>query len=202
MTALIETLLDLDFEKLIDLLFLGLYFVVGVVSLFCGRFTSKKFNKYMEDFMKCRLPDYREKEPAKGTVFDTEIPQYRLNKQSNELEVLPDKLDIQQVVQSAEPTSLQNMLARLDPDLSEKDLLVEQHSDLLDKLDYARDADNVRLELCSKYGLSPKTSFNDLIKYLSDSEKEVRGQISILQQNKGGKANETQTQSDSSKQET
>lgn len=134
--------------------------------------------------MKYRLPNYRETEESPSQSFETEVAQYRLNKSTDELEELPDKLDIQQLVDSSAPSALDNMLQSLEPQLSEEDEIIDLHNEQLDDLDRFREADDYRLEICERYGLSPYTSFKKVLEYLQTQEAETRGKISVLQQQK------------------
>lgn len=169
--------LDIDF---FDLIFYFVLFVFSSVSLFRNGRISKNIILFKEEFMKYRKANFRENEDSPVQSFDTEIDQYRLNKSTNELEVLPDKLDIQQVVQSAEQSALPNMLQHLEPELTDVEQTVDMHNDLLDKLDYMREADSFRLDMCTKYNLDPRSSFNKVLEFLSDEEKVTRGKIDAL----------------------
>lgn len=159
--------------------------VLNIIQFFkTGRISSRTKSILESENMKYRLPNYRETENSPSQTFDIEVPQYRLNKSSNELEELPDKLDIQQLVDSSASSSLDNMLSSLEPVLSDEDKIIDLHNDQLDDLDRFREADDYRLEVCERYGLSPYTSFKKVLEYLQTQEAETRGQISVLQQQK------------------
>ncbi len=165
-----------------------LSFIFGLVIMIVQLKKYKLFkNQTKENNMEYRVASYREKTDSPSQSFDTEVDQYRLNKSTNELEKLPDKLDIQQLVQSAEQQSLSNLLQHLEPPVTELDEVVDVHNELLTSLDIMRDADNFRSEMCAKYGLSPKTSLDDVIKTLQAQEVEVRSSIANLAKPKSKK---------------
>lgn len=188
--------LDIDF---VDFIFYVVLFVFSCVSLFRNGRISKNIILFKEEFMKYRTANYREIEDSPGQAFDIEVDQYRLNKSTNELEVLPDKLDIQQVVQSSADMALPNMLQHLEPVADDFEQVVDVHNDLLDKLDYMREADVFRSDMCVKYGLDPRTSFNKVLDFLSDQEKFTRGQIDVLKNKDKEVVVNEETQVDSSK---
>lgn len=191
----------MDFQVILDWLTTNgfevaaqlLSFIFGLVIMIVQ---LKKYyiqkNQSKEEKLKYRTANYRETQASPAQKFDTEVDQYRLNKSTNELEKLPDKLDIQQVVQSAESQSLANMLQHLEPVSSDEDIFWDVHNDLLDQLDMMREADSYRLSLCEKYQLDPKLSYDKVIKYLQEQEAFQRGKIEELQKMKTEvKLNET-----------
>lgn len=155
--------------------------VIMIVQIKKYRINSRQAK---EDNLKYRTANYRENVKSPSQEFDTEISQYRLNKSSGELEELPDKLDLKQHIQSAVDQALPNMLSHLEPPTTPLDEVVDLHNDLLDSLDYLREADEYRLSLTQKYNLDPRTSLDKVLKFLSDEELVQRGKISALQSNK------------------
>lgn len=176
----IDLFADFDF---LDIVFYSFCFLFAVISFIRTGRSSKNINKILEVYkeLKYRLPNYREFEDSPSQSFDTEVVRYRLNKSTHELEPLPDKVDIQQVVQSAENMALPNMLQHLEPVDSPLDEAIDLHDDLLDKLDYFREADAYRLSLCEKYNLSPKLSLSQVVSKLSDEAEALRDRISDFQ---------------------
>lgn len=171
------------YSWLVDLLNIIFGLVIMIVQL--KKFKFQK-NQSKEDILKYRTANYRDKVHSPAQSFATEVDQFRLNKSTNELEKLPDKLDIQQLVQSAEAQALPNMLQHLEPELTEEDVVVDYHNDLLDNLDMMREADNYRLGLCEKYKLNPTLSLDKVIAYLNEQEAVQRGKIEALQKAKKG----------------
>lgn len=175
------------FDTIASILSIIFGLVIMIIQIKKYKFNS---NQAKEDELKYRQANYREQAESPAQTFDTEVEQYRLNKSTNELEVLPDKLDIQQVVQSAEAQSLSNMLQHLEPPFTDLEQTVDVHNDLLDKLDYMREADEFRLSLCEKYNLNPRLSLDKVIDYLKEQETLTRGQITEMTRQKEVK-NET-----------
>lgn len=173
-----------QYGDIIWIIVLAINFVLNIIQFFKTGGISKRTKSILEDYMKYRLPNYRETEKSPSQSFETEVTQYRLNKSSNELEELPDKLDIQQLVDSSVSSALDNMLQALEPQLSEEDEVIDLHNEQLDDLDRFREADDYRLEICERYGLSPYTPFKKVMEYLQTQEAETRGKISVLQQQK------------------
>lgn len=177
-----------QYGDIIWIVVLAINLVLNIIQFFKTGSISKRTKSILEsESMKYRLPNYREIEESPSQSFETEVTQYRLNKSTDELEELPDKLDIQQLVDSSAPSSLDNMLQALEPQLSEEDEIIDLHNEQLDDLDRFREADDYRLEICERYGLSPYTSFKKVLEYLQTQEAETRGKISVLQQQKNKK---------------
>lgn len=172
-----DFLADFEYGNLVWLIVLVLNFVMSVISFFKTGTISKRTKSILEEEMKYRLANYREKTSSPSQSFDTEIDQYRLNKSTNELEKLPDKLDIQQFVNSFKDSALDVMLQKLEPQLTDQDKVVDLHTDLLDSLDQLRDADDYRSEMCEKYHLDPYSSLSDVVSALENAEAVARGQI-------------------------
>lgn len=177
-----------QYGDIIWIVVLAINLVLNIIQFFKTGSISKRTKSILEsESMKYRLPNYREIEESPSQSFETEVTQYRLNKSTDELEELPDKLDIQQLVDSSAPSSLDNMLQALEPQLSKEDEIIDLHNEQLDDLDRFREADDYRLEICERYGLSPYTSFKKVLEYLQTQEAETRGKISVLQQQKNKK---------------
>lgn len=177
-----------QYGDIIWIVVLAINFVLNIIQFFKTGSISKRTKSILEsESMKYRLPNYRETEKSPSQSFETEVAQYRLNKSTDELEELPDKLDIQQLVDSSAPSALDNMLQSLEPQLSEEDEIIDLHNEQLDDLDRFRDADDYRLEICERYGLSPYTSFKKVLEYLQTQEAETRVKIGVLQQQKNKK---------------
>uniref|UniRef100_A0AAU8B8D1 Uncharacterized protein n=1 Tax=Dulem virus 82 TaxID=3145793 RepID=A0AAU8B8D1_9VIRU len=101
------------FNQYGDYIFFAVYLLVSFVLYFRTR-----NNKYLMEVLnevKYRLPDYREREPAEAQSFDTMKPVYRLNKQTNELELTDEVIDMQELLNSAKDYCLSACLERFLP---------------------------------------------------------------------------------------
>lgn len=151
-------------EKLIDYLpyiVSALLFFVNVLSMVYTRKTGKSIHNLEDTSMKYRTADYREKASAVAQTFDPLVTQYRYNKSSGELEELPDKLDIQKLIDSHVQTSLEAMFDKfLSPDEHAlKQTVIEDDRDDLDRLS---DAMEFADELRQKYGLDDTASLGEI----------------------------------------
>lgn len=202
----------MDFEQFLQFLSAnGFNFAVELLSVIFGLviliIQVKKYNLFKKDQakeseeLKYRTASYREKVKSPSQTFDTEVSQYRINKASGELEELPDKLDIQQLVQSAEQQALPNMLQHLEPPTSETEQTIDVHNEMLDQLDILREADEYRLSLCAKYELDPRMSFGKVLDYLKEQEALQRGKVEALTKIQKGGVENAQAQVDTTKSE-
>lgn len=122
---------------------------------------SKGANKKIKEIvMKYRTPNYREKVEAEAQSFDPLVTQYRYNKTTGELEELPDKLDIQKLVDSSLNTALEAMFDKYLP--SEIDDIEQDLTDNRDKLDRLSDAMNFADTLKEELKLDPFASIADV----------------------------------------
>lgn len=194
---ILDFLFDFDIFGILKFIVL---LILGIISFRRTGKVSQNLKGEIED-MKNRLPNYRETAKPVSQNFDTVVPQYRLNRSSNELEELPDKLDLQEHINSSRDTSLIEILKSLEPVETERDRILSVRNELQDNLDFAREADEWRLDMCEKYNLDPYSTYDDVIKYLNTQSSVVKGQLDVLNNSiKGvqdGLSQETQTFSDS-----
>lgn len=131
--------------------------------------------------MKLRSPSYQSSKSfdKDSQSFDTVVVTYKLNKSTGEL-VESDKIDLQQLLNSHRESVLQEVLSRLEPSPSSLELVQDMRNDLLDDLDFMRDADSTRIELCEKYGLDVATPYDTLVSHLKSESDKLTGQIETL----------------------
>lgn len=200
-----------DYIPYICLFFSGL---ISVLNMAYTRNKGKSISKEVNELIKTVTPLQRLSELEKdrgGQVFSPLVKQYRYNKAINELEELPDLLDIDKLVQSRMDSCLaamkekflntEEIVAKYDVQQLEEDLA--QLGDSLDTFE----------EMREKYGMSDDSSYDDILKRIEEdisaqvkaqsaaqklaqenSEKELREKRiaelqSLLGQDKGGDNN-------------
>lgn len=152
-----------------DWAYLALFIFVAVVN-FLRNGKSAKIIK--EEFMKFRSSDYRsdmslEQKNSSGQTFDPLITQYRLNERTNQLEELPDKLDIRELIKSELHTALEPTLARLLPEDDEDSKTVVVIDSVSDDLDVLSEAFDVVENYRGLLGLDPSVSPEDVFDIVS-----------------------------------
>lgn len=140
--------------------------------------------------MKYRLPSYREKTPAETQSFSPLVTQYRYNKSTDDLEELPDKLDVQKLVDSSLQTALEAMFDKfLSPDgQSQLQTVIDDTRDTLDRL---TDAMQYVDELKDEFKLDEFASMHDVQKVL---EQRIEAKQKELNDEAAKKAAEAQEQ--------
>lgn len=188
----LEWLLSLPLPQYF-LQFLNVIFCLVLVIVQIKKYKLQTKNSNLEvSNLKLRSPSYQTKKGATkaSQSFDTLVSQYRLNKSTNLLEELPDKIDLQELVNSCRSSILSEILSRLEPVPSEVDKVVDMRDELMDNLDLMREYDNTRLELCSKYNLPDTTTYEQLNELLTSERDKLSGKISELQKIAEVKSNE------------
>lgn len=124
-------------------------------------------------------------------TFDIYVTQYRLNKSTGELVELPDKLNLQEFINSSASTCLQSQLERLDlTSVTEADKIVELQNDLSDKLDYLAEAQDYFDEMIDKYHLPADSSWNDVLVHLQQLKQNADAELQALQNKTTGGNND------------
>ena len=124
-------------------------------------------------------------------TFDIYVTQYRLNKSTGELVELPDKLNLQEFINSSASTCLQSQLEKLDlTSVTEADKIVELQNDLSDKLDYLVEAQDYFDEMINKYHLPADSSWNDVLAHLQTLKNNADAELQALQNKTTGGNND------------
>ncbi|QXN75065.1 hypothetical protein [Microvirus mar18] len=185
--------------------------VFSLITFFRTGSLKTSVNKFMEfTDMKTRAPDYREKQvteardenglPLKGGIVNSDgaiMPdpaaqsftnmrtEYKLDKRTNTLVELPDKTDLQELINSAVSTAFEQQIARLlvdheqpIPDTNEQD-----YEDSVDDLmDFAAVLDRAE-EYREKLGLPLEMPVTDVFakvqSYSEDLKKKLSAQSAI-----------------------
>ena len=138
--------------------------------------------------MKFRTADYRQNmsdndKLADGQIFDPLVPQYKLNKHTDELEEQPDKLDVQKLINSNKECALDKMLDKLMPyDETGADNLQGRIDDTYDDLDVLSEAMDTAEDYRDKLGLTPETSLMDVYRAVDKYRLELREELNKLSQ--------------------
>lgn len=124
-------------------------------------------------------------------TFDIYVTQYRLNKSTGELVELPDKLNLQEFINSSASTCLQAQLEKLDlTSVTEADKILELQNDLSDKLDYLAEAQDYFDEMIDKYHLPADSSWNDVLTHLQTLKANADAELQALQTKSNGGNND------------
>lgn len=161
-------------EQIINIAVTALSVIFHIVTMvLCAKgyhvYCQHDSNTYSEvDDMKSKTANYREKNGVVKQSFDKLIPQYSLNTRTNELVETPDKLDIQELINSNLESCLERVLMRLMPQQVD-DGSVALLDDLEDDLDVMNEAFTAAEEWREKLGLSETLDtaavFGELEKY-------------------------------------
>lgn len=130
-----------------------------------------------------RMPDYRADKEVNETVdaqsFTNQRTEFKLNKRTNELEVLPDKTDLAQLIQSSIDTALDRVLQRLQPDVDDMpDTLEQDYDNSIDDLNDLAQAVEVAETYRERLNLPLEMSVTDIYKQVSDYSETLRQKIS------------------------
>lgn len=140
--------------------------VIGCIITFVRTGKIKNINKEITD-MKYRTVDYREKEKPEGSTFAYEVPQYRLNKQTNTLVELPVKKNLQESLNSFRDVALTEVIERFMPvDTTQESPVLDAYGYNSDRLDVLLTACEYASQLREKYGYSDEMNLSDMIKDL------------------------------------
>lgn len=149
---------------------LALLIFVTVINWIRG---GKSAKTVKEEFMKFRDANYRadmslEDKDKEAQSFNPLITQYRLNERTNQLEELPDKLDIKELIKSELHTALEPTLARLMPDEDEDDKNLALIDTASDDLDALSEMFEVAEDYRDRLGLDPSVSVEDVFKHIQE----------------------------------
>lgn len=185
-----------------DLLWQLLCVVAGIILYIRSGKSGKSINNLCEVLM--RSPFYRSdgvSEQPKPTSFSNQKTEYELNEKSGMLEVLPDKTDLYEQIQSACVGALDQLLKKygLDEALQVVSCQTARSKavQLSQQLDILQSAAEVYDELVGNYGLSADSSLEDMFEFLESRIQEE------YNKSKGGDINGTSSETGSpSEQET
>lgn len=169
-----------DFVDYIPYIAIALSFLLNLLNMVYTRKKGKSIDSEVSQIMKYRLPSYREKTPAEKQSFSPLVTQYRYNKATDELEELPDKLDVQKLVDSSLQTALEAMFDKfLSPDAqSQAQTFIDDTRDTLDRL---TDAMQYVDELKDEFKLDEFASMQDVQKVLEEriesKQKELNDEV-------------------------
>lgn len=186
--SLQEFFANVSFEEIIQYVVYFLSFIFCTVTFFrTGKINKKLYGGiFMKDDVK---KDVKKDEFAQ--TFDIYVTQYRLNKSTGELVELPDKLNLQEFINSSASTCLQAQLEKLDlTSVTEADKIVELQNDLSDKLDYLAEAQDYFDEMIDKYHLPADSSWNDVLVHLQTLKNNADAELQALQNKSKGDSND------------
>ena len=124
-------------------------------------------------------------------TFDVYVTQYRLNKSTGELVELPDKLNLQEFINSSASTCLQAQLEKLDlTSVTDADKIVELQNDLSDKIDYLAEAQEYFDDMKDKYQLPADSSWTDVLVHLQTLKANADAELQALQTKSNGGNND------------
>lgn len=184
------------FNQYGDYIFFAVYLLVSFVLYFRTR-----NNKYLMEVLnevKYRLPDYREREPAEAQSFDTMKPVYRLNKQTNELELTDEVIDMQELLNSAKDYCLSACLERFLPTQT-VDETVAQRDAYYDDLDIMTQYYDIADEYREKLGLDDAVSAEKVYEAMVNKASELDKFVKMQQNVSASKNNNTEVMKDETK---
>lgn len=182
--SLKEFFANVSYEDIIQYAVYLLSFIFCTVTFFRTGKINKKL--YGGIFMKDDVKKVAKKDEFVQT-FDVYVTQYRLNKSTGELVELPDKLNLQEFINSSASTCLQAQLEKLDlTTVTEADKIVEVQNDLSDKIDYLAEAQDYFDEMIDKYHLPADSSWDDVLVHLQTLKNNADAELQALQNKSKG----------------
>lgn len=168
--------MEIDVTLIQDVVILTVSLIAFIFTLVRTGSIQKSVNTLKEfEEMKYRLPDYRESEKEKrGTVFTLEVPEYRLDKKSNTLVELPEKKNLQDVLNSNRDVELTTSIERLMPDSVESDNgVMEAYGYNADRLEMLVEYSEALNELKRKYAYDDEITIAEIVKDLTARNKKI-----------------------------
>lgn len=155
--------------------------VIYGISAWLFKKSGKNINsiyKEIFDNMNYRKADYLESDQPPKQSFDPLKEQFVLNKHTDELELKPDKLNIQEMINSSVHTELsavlQRLLPRAVPEYEETKLQLEQSFDDLDTMSAAFD---LAEEYRTKYNLPDTMSPIEIYSFIDDMRQKLQTKL-------------------------
>lgn len=182
-----EFFANVSFEDIIQYVVYFLSFIFCTVTFF----RTGKINKKLYGGISMKEEKKVANKDEFVQTFDVYVTQYRLNKSTGELVELPDKLNLQEFINSSASTCLQAQLEKLDlTSVTEADKIVELQNDLSDKLDYLVEAQDYFDEMIDKYHLPEGSSWNDVLNHLQTLKANADAELQALQNKSNGGSND------------
>lgn len=168
----------MDFEFIFRIVQIALYAILCVVTYV--RTGSLKtvvstLNKEVFDMKTVRSPNYRADSDNLGFTPDNFRTEYSLNAHTHELEELPERTDLAELIKSSLDTCFEAALKRLLPDPEQTELDVQdEYSQSISDLDALVEAFNVADEWRERLGLEDTTSVDEVYKAMAKKSSELR----------------------------
>lgn len=172
---------DSNFVFLVSGIFIFFNSLVGIITFFRTGKISSKFKNFIGGFNMSKTTEKKSVSvnDSYAQSFVYEIKQYRLNKSTGELEEMPDKLDLFQLIQSNKDCALKSILQSLEP-VDPNQEIIDLKEDLTNDLDDMLSFEEAKLDMCERYGLDPHSSFDTVLAHISAEKARVEGEISAL----------------------
>lgn len=164
----------INYPELFQLFENVVYILVSVLVL---KFTGcnsllKIICRRLEMKYKTEKEALTENAKIEGQTFEKNIPVYRLNKATGELEDSGEVVDIDALVNSSKETALSFALDRFIPQ-EEYDEVKEVYDIMRDDLDLAQELTSVADSYRQKFGLGADVSVNDVFTYVRKKADEL-----------------------------
>lgn len=143
----------------------ALNILLFIINLVYTRLTGKSIDKGVTMKFKDLVKVAGEPDKSPTQSFSPLITQYSYNDDTGELEELPDKLDIQKLIDSHIDTSLEKLFEKYGVDAVMQSSIANTPSDvsdLRDKLDIMRDAYSQAEDIATDLGMSADSSFDEV----------------------------------------
>lgn len=139
--------------------------------------------KYLKEFSNMFYRKLEEKEPVTQD-FDRYKPVYRLNKQTGELELTDDVVDIQELVNSCKDVCLQTCLERFMPTEADTELQ-DTYEDMIDDLDLMAEY-RERLEGYREYFQAPDADDLEIQRLVQQEADSLKQRLAVKENIKNG----------------
>lgn len=179
-------------ENLISVIEFLCFFVVAILLFkktgkisYLQSLLDKFYNKEVES-MKYRTQNYQEKDKQPGQTFDKYLKVYRYNKVKGEVEETDDRIDIQEMINSAYSGCLQDALNRFLPEYSNtpqdvvNDPNIVDVDELQDDLDVMRETMNIADHYREVLHLSDDVPVSEVFEKMSQKSIELKNELNAI----------------------
>lgn len=148
----------------------------SVVSAFLSEhpFITIVLTTIISYFLGGRKRKMKEEKKESGQVFSSLKPVYKLNKVTGSLEKTDEVIDVQEMIDSVIPMTLENILSKFLPKEDSADGELVEIADMQSDLDMLQETFAQAEELRVKYNIPDTVSTGDIYSYINEQLNKVK----------------------------
>lgn len=162
--------------------------LLGLICFIVTFFRTGSIKKSIKEVLGLKLKINKATQlPLKDIVsqsFSEEKDCYILNSQTNELELLPTKKNIQELITSSMESCLERALEKFLPKEVIEDKLYNDYTQKVDDLSAIGEAIEVAEEYRERFGLSDNMSLSDIYSYVDKQAQSLKSKLDELNKSK------------------